>query len=51
MTNQDAGSNSAFGSYQISAQLADAYNNFALQPGITVQISTFNVVGGREPCP
>ena len=43
--NQDAGNNSAFGNFQIQAQLSDAYNNFASSGGIVVQVSTFNVSG------
>ena len=43
--NQDAGGLSAFGHYQISAQLADSYNNFASSAGLTVHLSTVNVTG------
>jgi len=42
---QNAGSNSAFGNYQIQAQLSDAYDNYVPRGGIVVQLSTFNVSG------
>ncbi|MFA5975390.1 MAG: hypothetical protein WC859_04410 [Elusimicrobiota bacterium] len=43
--NVPAGSLGALGYYPIWAKLADSYNNYSSSAGVTVHLSTYNVVG------